>query len=65
MELATASGSFTNPNGLQVGGGYLTNNEFSDAVIGEVVIYNRILTPTERASVETYLATKWGVTLGG
>jgi hypothetical protein len=33
------------------------NNEFFDGIIGEVLIYNRILTPAEIQN--NYLATKW------
>jgi hypothetical protein len=33
------------------------------ATVGEVLIYNRVLSSTEIATVERYLAAKWGVTL--
>jgi hypothetical protein len=33
------------------------------ATVGEVLIYNRVLSATEIATVERYLAAKWGVTL--
>lgn len=32
-----------------------------DAIIGELVVYKRALTETERAQVETYLSDKWGI----
>ncbi len=36
---------------------------FLDGQVGEWVIYNRVLSASEVAKVEAYLAAKWGVTL--
>jgi hypothetical protein len=34
-----------------------------DGFMGEVIIYQRALSATERRRIESYLATKWGITL--
>lgn len=54
--LASAAGWAT-PRGISVGGWNTT--EYSNAAVSEVIVYNRALSPTERATVEQYLATKW------
>jgi len=38
-------------------------NHFLNVDIGEVVIYNRDLTPSEIVAVEVYLSNKWGIAL--
>lgn len=49
--------------GYQIGGD--TNNyyRFITTDFGELVIYNRLLTPTEKLMSESYLAIKYGITL--
>jgi hypothetical protein len=42
-----------------IGGG--TNNTFFTGNIGEILVYNRALSTTEREAVEHYLITKYGV----
>jgi hypothetical protein len=44
-------------------GRYNTTNWNLDGNIREVLMFNRSLTPTEIETVESYLATKWGVSL--
>ena len=61
--IASASGSFSNPAGLVIGGAYF-GGETSAVSVGEVIIYNRILDATERRSIESYLQTKWGISPG-
>ncbi len=61
--ITSASGSFSNPSGLVIGGAYV-GGETSAVSVGEVIIYNRILDAPERQSVESYLQTKWGITPG-
>ena len=45
-------------------------NEFNPATeefngyVGEVIIYNTTLTTTQRQQIETYLGSKWGITVG-
>lgn len=36
---------------------------FWDGDLGELIIYNRILSDSQRADIETYLGTKWGITV--
>jgi len=43
------------PNGLALIG-YFGTSEFSDADIAEVIVYNRVLTDSERKKIEYYLA---------
>jgi hypothetical protein len=37
---------------------------FYNGTIAEIIIYNRVLTEAERQKVESYLAVKYGITLG-
>lgn len=37
------------------------NNALYDGLLGEIIIYSRVLTTPERQQVETYLQTKWGI----
>lgn len=55
------SGSGVNVNG--VGNGYLGASIWSSDTykIGEVIIYNRVITTTERQQVEAYLNTKYAI----
>lgn len=34
-----------------------------DGFIGEIILYNRVLSPEERTSIESYLSNKWGIDL--
>jgi hypothetical protein len=40
-------------------GGYTTRVFKGD--VAEVLVYNRVLTASERAAIEQYLAAKWGL----
>ncbi|RIK25443.1 MAG: hypothetical protein DCC55_40600, partial [Chloroflexi bacterium] len=42
-----------------------TGDNFSDADIAEIVAFRRELTANERLKVQSYLAVKYGITLGG
>ena len=59
-----SSGTFgctsTSIGARQAGGGGAIN-EFTNTFIGEVLIYNSALNDTDRATVVSYLSTKWGV----
>ncbi len=47
-------------------GGYFTNRFYTgNTQYGDVIVYDDILTDTERIRVESYLGIKYGVTLGG
>lgn len=48
--------------GLSIGGYYLSTENFYGN-IGELIIFNKGLTNTERQSVENYLSQKWGITI--
>ena len=61
---ASNSAGVSGPNGLAVNGGGAYPGEATDAEVGEIVVFPRALTNTERLAVETGLATKWGVALG-
>lgn len=60
------SGSVTNdgPNGLILGGGYLSASiytEVSNSDIYEVIVYNRALSDLEVSRIEKYLGDKWHI----
>lgn len=59
--LASNTAGLTGPNGLSLNG--RASEQFSDGDIAELIIYNRALNNTERQQVESYMATKWGLTL--
>jgi hypothetical protein len=44
-------------------GRQVNNAEYWQGGIGEVIVYNRVLTTTERQQVNSYLALKYGITL--
>ena len=46
------------PNGLILGGGF-NATENSDGDIGELLVFNSVLTSQERGEVEAYLNRKW------
>ncbi len=46
-------------------GGYFTGRSLNNVQYGDVIVYNDILTAPERIQVESYLATKYGVTMNG
>jgi len=50
------------PGRLTIGGAGSTSADPSDALISEVIAYDRALTVLEREEVETYLAGRYGVT---
>ncbi len=58
------SGGVSGPNGLAVNGGGAYPGEATDAEVGEILVFPRALTNTERLAVESGLAAKWGVALG-
>lgn len=61
---ASVVGVFANStNGFAIGSRYTTGNAYNinQANVGEVIIYNRVLTDAERRAVEWYLSRKWGV----
>jgi hypothetical protein len=58
--VATGAGSFG--SNFTTVGGHATTATW-DGIIGEVIQYSRVLTPTECRQVETYLAGQWGITL--
>lgn len=55
----TQAGTFVN-GGMSIGTQVGPNAANYDGLIGELVIYNRVLTTPERQQVEAYLKTKWG-----
>ena len=59
--LSTASGALVNAN---LSFGYDGAGQYSNSTIPEVITYNRNLTTAEMNRVDSYLAIKYGVTLG-
>lgn len=47
--------------GVKLGSGFKGTNEFLTGNIGEFLVYNSVLSAGDRALVETYLATKFGL----
>ena len=45
-----------------VGRDQINNNEFFYGTINEFIVFNTFITSTQRQSVESYLAAKWGLT---
>ena len=54
-------GSFTAGSSAQLIGGYASSAQ--PTTIGELIVYDGILTSSQRQSVEGYLAKKWGLSL--
>ncbi len=49
--------------GASIGAGVPTSNQYWGGKVGEVIVYNRVLTADELKRVNSYLAIKYGVTL--
>ena len=47
------------PNGLSLGGD--PDGEMSAANVGEILIYNEVLTTEQRVAVQNYLSDKWAI----
>ena len=61
VQIISSLAAYGGPNGLSLNGKNGTS-EFSNADIAEVIGYSRALAPSETYQVESYLATKWGLT---
>ena len=55
----------TGPGRLTIGGAGSISQDPSDALISEVIVYERALSATDRQQVEAYLAARYGVTPEG
>jgi hypothetical protein len=53
------NGTTTTFTGLCVGGGF--TGQTWRGYIGEVIIYDSVLSSTDRVIVENYLKSKWGI----
>jgi fibronectin-binding autotransporter adhesin len=53
-----ASSGKNGPNGLELGGG-LNGSELSQGSVGELLVYNTVLSTADRQAVESYLMSKW------
>jgi len=60
---STGSGSATNITWTQASIGGNNGGAELDAGIGEVLVYNSVLSAGDTADVEGYLADKWGITI--
>lgn len=59
-----ASGTIVNNTGNgRVGGGFISTDTFYNGEIGEMILYDRVLSRAEISSVQAYLTAQWG-TLG-
>jgi hypothetical protein len=61
---AANTGTTTYTSNLYLNGRNNTNLLSFNLYVGELLIYNRALTPSERFQVERYLANKWNLPLG-
>ncbi|MEM7601783.1 MAG: autotransporter-associated beta strand repeat-containing protein, partial [Verrucomicrobiota bacterium] len=61
---ANRTTQFLNANNGRVGRGFGGANQSYDGDLGEIIIYDRSLTPEERVLVEAYLRDKWFGTSG-
>jgi hypothetical protein len=53
---SNSTGASAGPNGLGINA-----NEPSSCQVAEILVYNKVLSTTERKSVHTYLSRKWGL----
>ena len=58
---SSAAANVTTPGAITIGQSY---NEPLAGYLHEVILYNAVLSAGDYAAVETYLASRWGVTLG-
>jgi hypothetical protein len=49
--------------GMIVGKDRYFADRYWNGVVGDLIVYNRVLTDDERLLVRNYLAIKWGVTI--
>jgi hypothetical protein len=64
----TTGGGSPNPNTnnfTTIGSGSTGPVIYSDGDIAEIIIYNVVLSGTDRANIEKYLGTKYGITVAG
>ncbi len=61
--IASNQNGTSGPRGLRLGGGYAYNptTEYSTGDVGELFVYNSVLTTAQRQQLETYIASKWGI----
>ena len=57
--LTSSTTSTATPSGISVGG--WPTSEFTQADVAEIIVYDRLLSTSERRAVEAYLGAKWGV----
>ena len=60
-ETSLSPGSHNLSNGIRIGANYLSNNDFLDGSIAEFIIVDESVSTVSQASVEAYLAYKWGL----
>jgi hypothetical protein len=60
-----AAGSGSNAQTISTGtvgvGGAFGSAQWLNGLLGEIIVYNRVLTPTEITTVEAYLHSKWNI----
>jgi hypothetical protein len=60
MQLDLKNGITNSLNGLYIGG-TPGSGQFINGYIGEIIIYQGVLSTTQRQQIEGYLALKWGL----
>ncbi len=55
--------SATTPTGFMVGGRQQTVVPYTNADIGEIIVFNRAITETERDNLFQFFSTKWSITV--
>jgi len=64
VAMTTKTGTNATTTGMIIGCTFLeSNHQPWLGTIGEIIIYNSVLTTTQRQTIEGYLARKWGLTL--
>ena len=60
--LTTGSSTLSGTGTFTIGAGYTDNRNKFIGSISEILVYNTALTTTQRQTIESYLAQKWGLT---
>ena len=63
LRVGLSSGSFNTADGFQIGNDRIYGARGWGGLIGEVIVFSSVLNSTDRDSLQTWLAFKWGITL--
>lgn len=59
-KIAINNNGIAGPDGLAINTGKFSE-ETSDCQVAEIIVFKRVISPSERQTVETYLKTKWNI----